>query len=333
VDLLTLRQAEKAADAYERPLAALFLPEPPREIPQEAQFRTLPDAPRPPWPPEMILLARRVRRRQDAAADLYDELDETPPWTESARRFSHAATVDPDELAREARTALGVTRGDQTLWASTDPFRTLRGWADAIEALGVLVMQDGSMPLELMRGFASLHDVVPAIVVNNADDPRARAFTVLHELAHLARAAAGTTATERWTNDFAGELILPREWLEQELRERPGRRLLFTVEAIARKYGTTPLATATRIKRTGLATDNEAEAVISHIRERGVLPKREGGGDYYYGTISRLGPGYIRLIFEALDSGVVTYPTASTLLDNVRVNNFDTLREYVGRRG
>ena len=60
---LTLRQAERAASVYERPLAVLFMPEPPTEDEQEAQFRRLPGTPTPPWPPEMNLLARRVRER------------------------------------------------------------------------------------------------------------------------------------------------------------------------------------------------------------------------------------------------------------------------------
>lgn len=38
-ELLTLRQAEKAADLFGRPLAALFVPGPPQEEPQEQQFR------------------------------------------------------------------------------------------------------------------------------------------------------------------------------------------------------------------------------------------------------------------------------------------------------
>ncbi len=70
--LLTLRQAENAAKAYDRPLAALFVPEPPREEPPEAQFRRLPGAPPPPWPHEMRLLIRRVRERQQAAVELYE---------------------------------------------------------------------------------------------------------------------------------------------------------------------------------------------------------------------------------------------------------------------
>ena len=64
--LLTLRQAERAADVYDRPLAALFLPEPPEEEPQEAQFRRLPGAPAPPLCPgmwnEWASAARTLRR-------------------------------------------------------------------------------------------------------------------------------------------------------------------------------------------------------------------------------------------------------------------------------
>jgi hypothetical protein len=57
-ELMTLRQAETAADVYDRPLAALFLPAPPEEEPQDVQFRRLPGAPEPPWGPEIWATAR-----------------------------------------------------------------------------------------------------------------------------------------------------------------------------------------------------------------------------------------------------------------------------------
>lgn len=60
-NLLTLRQAERLAKLYGRPLATFFLATPPAEEPQETQFRRLPGAPAPPWPAEMRLLARRIR--------------------------------------------------------------------------------------------------------------------------------------------------------------------------------------------------------------------------------------------------------------------------------
>ena len=85
---LTMRQAERAAKTYERPLAALFAPEPPVEEPQEAQFRRLPGAPEPPWPSAMIGLARRVRERQEAAAELLELVDEEPAWPAVHRELS-----------------------------------------------------------------------------------------------------------------------------------------------------------------------------------------------------------------------------------------------------
>ena len=171
-DLLTLRQAEKAAEAYERPLAALFLPAPPDEEPQEARFRRLPGAPEPPWPPAMQLLARRVRERQDAAVELYEALEESPAWPATAGRFK---TDDLSALPETAREILAVSDEEQKAWR--DGYAALRGWRDAVEALGVPVMQNGSMPVEAMRGFASIDPIVPAIVLNSKDDPRARAFT------------------------------------------------------------------------------------------------------------------------------------------------------------
>lgn len=66
-----------------------------------------------PWPPEMQLLARRVRQRQDAATELYDLLEESPPWREAAHRFEAA---DRAVLPRVAREVLGVSREEQGDW-------------------------------------------------------------------------------------------------------------------------------------------------------------------------------------------------------------------------
>lgn len=330
---LTLRQAEEAARIYERPLAALFLPEPPEEEPPEAQFRRLPGAPPPPWPRQMRALARRVRSRQDAAAELYELLEEEPPWL--------AAEVDYDDnpaaLAARARDLLDVGLAEQRSWRDTGGYRPLRAWVDAVEALGVLVMQDGSLPVEEMRGFASTHPAVPAIVVNTNDDPRARAFTVVHELGHLLRVRAGRpagTQLEAWCDDFAGELLAPRRPFAADFaRHAVGNSLLGTVDALALDYGITPFAVAVRVSRLELAERGEMNDVLEQIRERwrGREPSA-GGGDYYRTTIGRLGPSFVELVFAALDRQAVTYPAAAAVL-GVKVGNFGRLREHAAERG
>jgi len=331
--LLTMRQAEAAARAYDRPLAVLFAPEPPQEEPPEAQLRRLPGAPPLPWPPEMRLLARRVRDRQGAAVELYDLLEETPPWTEVQVEYRDT----PEELAQDVRNVLGVPLDEQRSWQDRSGYRPLRAWVDAVEALGVLVMQDGTLPVDRMRGFASTREDVPAIVVNTNDDPRARAFTVVHELGHLLRARAGVATgawTEAWCDDFAASVLTPRDEFARDFEVAGGSPdLLETVDRVALVYGVTPHAAGVRASRLGLAPEDEIRNVIARIRLRGAGAARtgEGGGDHYRTKIARLGPAFVELVFAALDTQALSHAVASGLLRE-KVNHLPTLRERLAAR-
>lgn len=337
-EFLTVREAEKAADVYERPLAALFVPAPPEEEPQEAVFRRLPGAPEPPWPPAMRLLARRIRERQDAAAELYAVLEEEPPW--HVQRSELPGLDDPKSSAAWARKRLGVTLDQQFTWQSADLNRPLRAWVDAVEGLGILVMQDGSMPVETMRGFASVHVDVPAVVVNTKDDPRARAFTVLHELGHLLLAAAdreNDLRAEAWCNEFAGQVLMPQEDFARAFAGTWAADPVERVRLLARRFGVTPMAAAVRVSKYSLLPSADAERIISALLSR-PLPAVEDEdddsphGNYYWNQIGRLGPGFIRLVFAAVESQAITYPAASGLLGGVKVSNFAKLRDHLSRR-
>ena len=329
-DYLTLRTAERAADVYERPLAALFLPEPPREEPPEVQFRRLPGAPRLPWPPAMHGLARRVRRRQEAAEELYEALDEQPQWPSVRATLLRNAREAP---AASLRAALGISIAEQTNWRDRRGYLPLRVWTDAVEALGVLVMQDGGLPVDEMRGFASLHETVPAVVINSRDDARARVFSLMHELAHLLLRESDQRDTESRCSRIAGELLMPREELAGLLGPTAVRRgLPRLMDEIALHFGVTPYAAAVRVSESRLLPADEigpAIAAIQRRRRRGPVGTR--GGDYYRKQLGRLGPAYTGLVLSALDGQALTYPEASRLL-GVKVNRLPTLREYLDRR-
>jgi Zn-dependent peptidase ImmA (M78 family)/transcriptional regulator with XRE-family HTH domain len=327
---LTLRQAEKAADAYERPLAMFFMSEPPVEPSQEAHLRQLPDAPPPPWPPEMVLLTRRIHERQDAANELLELLDETPNWPEFSSRIAAAPVSTLPSVAREM---LGISLDEQLSWRDGVGYTALNQWTRGIESVGVLVMQTGGIPLSLMRGFASMSDAVPAIVVNSQDDPRARAYTALHELGHLCLIARGEqpAQVERWCEEFAGDVAAPPSELATRFARAYGSPLA-RVDALAREFSLTPAAIAVRCRRNELLTQDETNTVLAEIQNRRRFDDDEGGGGNYYTTqIGRVGPSFIRLVFTALANQALTYPSASSLL-GVKVNNFDKLREHLDRR-
>jgi Zn-dependent peptidase ImmA (M78 family)/transcriptional regulator with XRE-family HTH domain len=329
-DLLTLSQAEHVAELYERPLAALFLPEPPDEETAESLFRRLPGAPTLPWPPAMNALARRTRQRQAAVAEIYEDLDEQPPWRATVGGLNSGITPSM------VRSLLDVPRSEQVAWRDTSGYRPLRHWIDAVESLGVLVMQDGSMSTDVMRGFASPHDSVPAVVINNHDDPRSRVFSLLHEFGHLLVAALDISYggdLERWCNQLASDVLMPPALVSQVVTVTAGTPPTRHIKSVALRLGVTPHAAAVRVRQLDLMPRQLVEQVIADLRaEHTVWQPTGDGGDYYRTEISRLGPSYVRTVFLALESEAIDYRTASDLLGGVKIKNFTKLQGYLDRR-
>jgi Zn-dependent peptidase ImmA (M78 family) len=326
-----MRELERVAETYDRPLALFFLPQPPDEASVATEFRRLRDAPRPPWPPEFRHLLRSVRARQEDAAELYATLDLAPPWHEVHIEWDD----DPEIIASNLRGALGVGVQDQRGWRGRGGWAARRGWTDAVEDLGILVMQSGVLPIALMRGFAVPHRDVPAIVANSKDDPRSRAFTIIHETAHLINERAGAPAValgEEFYEWVAGAVLMPANWFSSDLTRERQRKpsLMEAVDAVAYTYSVTPRAAAVRGRKLGAIGVSELIDLLAGLDDRSAgASAGESRGNYYLNTISGVGPGFIRLVFEALDAGTVTYATASAML-GVTANNFHKLRERLG---
>jgi Zn-dependent peptidase ImmA (M78 family) len=333
-DYLTFRQAERLADTYERPVAALFAPTVPNEESPEAAFRRLPGAPPPPWPPELRQFIRRVRERQAEATELLELLEEPSAWRDADIPYVN----DPERFAAQVREWLGVALDEQRRWRRMRDYTIytpLRGWVDAVERRGILVMQNGEVPSEIMRGFAATHPDVPVIVANTNDDPRARAFTVIHELGHLLRARAERATVpddEEWCNTFASNLLMPASEFAADFTALVQGDLLPTIDRLAEVYGVTPDAAAVRVGLLRIVGWDEIEDVRRRIAERHAAMTRRSSGEYYRNQVAWLGPSFIQLVFIALDAQVLTYTEAAGYL-GVKVNNFGKLRERLGERG
>jgi Zn-dependent peptidase ImmA (M78 family) len=280
----------------------------------------------------MRALSRSVAALQDEAAELFEAIEEEPPrWPAAADLFVEG--VSTVELAHKVRELVGVSVAAQKSAARVDPqgFRAFRVWREAIEDLGVLVLQDGSLTLDAMRGFASPHDRVPAIVLNTNDDVRSRLFTMLHEFAHIFWA----DRAEREYDEFAGEAVLPRGALTTDFQRSTEPTLLARVDAIARAYAVTSDALAVRLGWLTLVPWPEVQEVREEIRRRAEdAPPRSRGGNFYRNVVVRSGPGFVRRVLDGVNQGGLS-PLGAARVLGVRVGQLDGLRSELrsGRDG
>ncbi|MGD9739706.1 MAG: ImmA/IrrE family metallo-endopeptidase [Bauldia sp.] len=217
-DAPSIPQLRKLAELYKRPLAVLYLPEPPLTFQPMHDFRRLPDTGSRPFSPGLTLEIRLAQQRRMLALDLFEEAEETPiPFALTA-----AADEKPDVVGERIRTALGVDYGLQSHWREARVAFT--AWRSQIEGLGVLVFQASRVESEEASGFAIWGDPLPAIVVNRKDAYPRRVFSLLHELAHLMLRQSGVSdlewegprptgdqAIEAFCNATAAAALMPRE--------------------------------------------------------------------------------------------------------------------------
>jgi Zn-dependent peptidase ImmA (M78 family) len=215
----TLNQLRGLANTYKRSVGVFFL----REIPQVPRrprdFRRVELSTDGTLSPKAANGIRECEAKRDAALDIHLELETEPPqWT-----LELPTRTPPERAAEVINEALGITMQDRRRWSNV--YDALNGWKSAVEALGALVFQVSGVPVEEMRGCSISLRPLPIIVLNSADSPLGRIFTLLHEVTHIARGESSicdmtdeTQATaiaqvEQYCNHVSGAVLVPRNEL------------------------------------------------------------------------------------------------------------------------
>lgn len=227
-DRPSIPQLRKLGEVYKRPIAVFFLPEPPQGFDPQREFRRLPGLTPQKETPELRLALRTALFRREAARGLYESLGEPIPEC--------TAVVRPDEeeevVGQRIRELLGASWEAQLGWNGA--YAALNAWRDAVERQGVLVFQTGDVELNEMRGTSIPHGPLPVILLNNADAPHGRVFTLLHEFIHVLLTNAGHRTSpmegqrfpedqllERVSNRFAAATLMPRRLFLAEVSNHP----------------------------------------------------------------------------------------------------------------
>lgn len=316
----TFKQLEAFAKATHVPFGYLFLPNPPDEPLPIADFRE-----RSPGPPSGDLLDTiyAAQRRQDwfreyATSERLDAVE----WIGTA-----TLKRKPSELAAHLRMRLGFEpsqRKEHVSWeAATSAL------ADRVQALGVLVSVNGVVgsntrrrldPTEF-RGFSLVDPLAPYVFVNGADHKAAHAFTLCHELAHLALGRPGLSNealgefrhedVEAWCDTVASEILAPSEHVR---RARDATGVQRTADELRRDLRVSPLVAVRRVAERSELPAKVFERCFSAAVE--ALPKASGGagGNFYATALRRVGHRFARDVIASTLEGNTTFTEAFRLL-------------------
>jgi Zn-dependent peptidase ImmA (M78 family) len=303
--------------------------------------------------PELIAEVRRALSQRE----VYLELDEVASGTLPPRDMVPARdqTGDAERTGAFFRATLGLDSIPQSLWSR--PSEALNNCITSVEQLGILVLQTQRVEISELRGFSVSELPRPVIALNGKDFPRARLFTLLHELAHLGlrsgglcdlhetRSNAATTIddVENYCNSVAASVLMPADRFLADAavagRQRDYDWPLPELRDLSHRYGASSEAVLLRLVNLSKATwetyrtrKAELEQVYEDARRRQRERQRAaGGGPSYYVVKARdLGHGYIASVLDAFRTRAITSLDAADYLD-VRFDQIPKLEQAASR--
>lgn len=331
----TIRQLRLIARKVRRPLAAFFLSEPPAGFSLPHDYRVVygSDAT---IDEDLVRAVDEAHERREAALALLEDLGDDPP------RFG--AAIDggqsPEELGERLRDTLRVTEADQAGWRKAE--EALDAWRVAVEHLGVLIFQAGSLP-DSVRGFSLSFDVLPAIVLNRKDAVVARSFTLAHEVAHLALHGDGIcdplrapiqsrpgAETEVYCNHVAGAVLVPALALQNELPAGPPSDR--EIEELACRFQTSCEVLVRRLAILGVVDDEFYQRKRAEYEAaRATRTTRKGRRiPMSVDVLSKVGRPFARLVLTAYRAGAVSSTDAAAHL-GARLKHFPAIEAALAR--
>ncbi|MBE3079259.1 ImmA/IrrE family metallo-endopeptidase [Clavibacter michiganensis subsp. michiganensis] len=323
----TIVQLRKTAAAYNRPLAALFMPAP---VHNETVF-DVPDFRRPESEGQESAVLRRAilraRRQQDALRDAYADLGELPL---ASLRTIDVDVDDPESSGAALRQQLGLDDVPVRLWLN--PAELLRELVRRVEARGYLIIQVQRVSIAEMRGFSIADELAPVIALNGSDWPRGKVFTLLHELTHVGlRSGAlcdlsreSASPEERFCDQAAAAALMPTQQFRTEVRrQKVSARSYEDLRSLAGQFGASAEAALLRMVNLKLASWGDYTLMRTEFKAAYELHKREekdarAGKDtpiFYQLKVRDLGRPFIASMLRAHNEGVLSSRDTAHLLD------------------
>ena len=241
-----------------------------------------------------------------------------------------------EETAGFVRELTGITVDDQRRFK--DPRAALNGWISAVEGFGVLVSQVSGISTRDFLGMSIYFDEQSLILLNGADEPQRRIFTLFHELGHILTHTSGIcdvysqSRTEAVCNSFAAAFLLPREPLLAALGDTDP---VAALDRLSTRFRVSQSAVAVRLHACKRLTTQQMLAQLSIARaiadEKRDNTSASGFAPPHVLKLRNLGETYVTAVLEAMHSGSISPVDASYFLE-AKLPTVDKMEAEIERR-
>jgi len=341
----TVSQARSLADFYERSFLEFLRPSPPpvKEPDLVPDLRRPRDAKKLGAEQERDLKSIHswAEAQRDNALDLYGEIGEVPP--ELPKEFHASIEQSPDTVADRIREALRFEVSEQVGLKAKDKYRLPTILRQKFASAGVLTFKRSELKKLGIRGICIFADPLPIIIFGN-ESPAAQAFTLSHELAHVALGDSGiigpvrknSSPTEKWCDQFAASFLMPRSAVRETVGPMPNapadRISDEELSRFARHFSVSAHAMLIRLVHLGYVRESFYwNNKKSKFDTEEANFKQFGRGEYY-GTRFRntLGDLYTGLVLEAWNSDRITNHNAAEFMGIKNLSHLYDIREHFG---
>ena len=227
-----------------------------------------------------------------------------------------------------------------------DPIALFAKLRAAAESAGVFVLVLGdlghhtlSIGADVFRGFAIADSVAPFVVINAKDARPARAFTLIHELAHIFLGQSGvsgsvsteqpktdTARIERFCNDVAGEFLLPESHFRKvgvKFAANDIEAARSCIDLVASRWSVSEPMVAYRFQRTGELTSETYQKLRQEYHQRWLAnvnrekikqKQNDGGPSGYVLKYHNLGHALVDVVHRNFKDRNLTHTNAARLL-------------------
>ncbi|HRH66300.1 MAG TPA: ImmA/IrrE family metallo-endopeptidase [Bacteroidia bacterium] len=341
VEWPSVKQVEKLARLYRRPVDVFYLKYIPKDFPLLKDFRSNKEAE---LSTAVIFMMREIQEKQEWMSKFLAGKREKK--IEFVGKYTIKSLADV--VAKDIRKTLNIQPGKADL-------KPLKHWIEQAESRRIFVTLSSNFHTRLkldsdtFKGFAIADKFAPFIFINADDWEHGQLFSLVHGLAHIWIGVSGISndtgislqepqglhVVEKFCRAVAEEAILPEADVRSFL-EVKGELTLRHIAKAGRRLGVSNQAFLVRARRLQLINEDkfsilhkEADQVWKEflIRESR-KPKSSGGPNYYVMQLRRSSRTFSTLVMDIYKSGKVSGADASRLL-SVKEGNFGKYEKYI----